>query len=96
MDWNQRLQAMDEAAWKRANVIGGSVLGLAVSAVLFWLSNYAEFAPYAFMGAAVLALFVPRFVQGRVGRSVRAGQNAMLCTLAACMGVHILYPLVNF
>lgn len=94
MDWNERIQAMDEAAWKKVNIAGGIVLGLVVGAVLFFLSDYAEFGPYAFMGAVVLALFVPRFVQSRVDRSVHVGQIAMLFTLAACMGVYIVYPLL--
>lgn len=93
MNTDQKIQAMSEAAWKRVNTIGGIVLGLIIGAVLFALSDSARFGPYAFMGAAVLSLFVPRFVQGRVARSVRTGQIAMLFTLAACMGAYIVYTL---
>ncbi len=85
---------MSEAAWKRVNIIGGIALGIIIGVVLFVLSDSARFGPFAFMGAAVLALFVPRFVQGRVVRSVRTGQIAMLFTVAACMGAYIIRGLL--
>ena len=77
--WEKRVNALSPEKWKLVQIVGGAVLGLVAVGLLFIGGE--ELSTYRMILAALVALFVPRYAERTLRRSMPIARRAMIIAL---------------
>ena len=91
-EMEKRIDAMTEKQWKRWQMMGGGVIGAVVVAALFLLGQ--ELSTYSLILAAVLAIFLPRYLERAWRRKLTTARFAMVVVMAA--GLVVAFLIMGF
>lgn len=92
--FEKRIAAIPDDKWKKYQIIGGLVLGLLSATCIVVLGRMESIGSMAFIGAAVLALFVPNILEKKGGRKIPVLRTALILALVVTMGLYMFYGLV--
>lgn len=94
-DLQKKIHDYSEKQWNLMQRAGGAVVGLACGFMLTHLSSYESIGMYGTIGAALIALFVPRLIEKRVKRSVQKGRVALMIALGVWLISYMLFMLIS-
>ena len=88
-DFQKRVAALSDRAWSAIQIAGGLVLGGASS--FFLMGGVQDDSQFMFViYALVLAVFVPKALEGVCGRSLSRARVTMLIAITAVMIVQLI------
>lgn len=77
----KKVRAYPEQQWNLIQRISGGALGLLCGFLLTYFGTLESTGMIATIGAVLIALFVPRFVENRVKRSMQKGRVMLMIAL---------------
>jgi len=86
-EMEKRIDAMTPEQWKRWQILGGAAAGVAVVACLFCFGQ--ELATYGLLLGALLAIFLPRYLERSWRRKLNTARFAMI--IAMVIGLVIMF-----
>ena len=89
--WEERIDALTPAQWKRWQILGGAAAGLVVMGSLFLFGQ--ELATYGLIVAALVALLLPRYLERAWRRKLTVAKRAMLITMV--IGLAVMFVVVG-
>ncbi len=93
-EFEKRMAAIPDDKWKKYQIIAGIILGLLSAMCIVVLGRMESIGSMAFIGAAVLALFVPNILEKKGGRKIPVLRTALILALVVTMGLYMFYGLV--
>ena len=87
-EWEKRIDALTPQQWKRWQIAGGAVIGLACVASMFLFGP--ELSSYGLIVAVVLALLLPRYLERAWRRSLNTARRAMIVALVIGLAAMLL------
>ena len=84
-EMEKRIDAMTPEQWKRWQILGGGAAGIAVVLCLFAFGQ--ELATYGLIVAAILAIFLPRYLERAWRRKLNTARMAMIVTMVIGLAV---------
>ena len=94
-DMQKKIRALPEKQWVLYQRIGGTVMGLLCGFLLTYFGSFESTGMFGTIGAVIIALFGPNFIEKRVKRTVQKGRVAMIIALAAWMLMFLLIMVIN-
>lgn len=77
--WEKRIDALSPQQWKRWQILGGALLGLAAVACLFVFGQ--ELSTYGLILAVILAVLVPRYLERAWRHPLATARVAMIVAM---------------
>ncbi len=80
-----KVGGIDEKRWLNYQMIGGAILGVAASAVLYLVKSDGSLLSFNFIIALAIVKFLPDYLEKQTGRSLNRARITMVVMMAAAI-----------
>ncbi len=80
-----KVAGIDEKRWLNYQMIGGAILGVAASAVLYLVKSDGSLLSFNFIIALAIVKFLPDYLEKQTGRSLNRARITMVVMMAAAI-----------
>ena len=94
-DLQKKVRDLPEKQWTLYQRIGGTVLGLLCGFLLTYFGSFESTGMFGTIGAVVIALFGPNFIEKRVKRTVQKGRIMLMISLGVWLLAYAAFMLLN-
>ena len=94
-DLQKKVRAFSEKQWVLYQRIGGTVLGLLCGFLLTYFGSFESTGMFGTIGAVIIALFGPNFIEKRVKRTVQKGRIMLMISLGVWLLAYAAFMLLN-
>ena len=94
-DLQKKVRAFSDKQWTLYQRIGGTVLGLLCGFLLTYFGSFESTGMFGTIGAVVIALFGPNFIEKKVKRSVQKGRVMLMISLGVWLLAYALIMLLG-
>ena len=94
-DTQKKIRALPDKQWVLYQRIGGTVMGLLCGFLLTYFGSFESTGMFGTIGAVIIALFGPNFIEKRVKRTVQKGRVMLMISLGAYLVVYAAVMLLN-
>ncbi|MPN01896.1 hypothetical protein SDC9_149109 [bioreactor metagenome] len=89
------MRAFPDKQWALYQRIGGTVLGLLCGFLLTYFGSFESTGMFGTIGAVIIALFGPNFIEKRVKRTVQKGRFMLMISLGVWLVAYALIMLLS-
>ncbi|MEA4869767.1 MAG: hypothetical protein VB062_03905 [Christensenella sp.] len=94
-DLQKKVRAFPDKQWALYQRIGGTVLGLLCGFLLTYFGSFESTGMFGTIGAVIIALFGPNFIEKRVKRTVQKGRFMLMISLGVWLVAYALIMLLS-
>ena len=94
-DLQKKVRDLPEKQWTLYQRIGGTVLGLLCGFLLTYFGSFESTGMFGTIGAVIIALFGPNFIEKQVKRTVQKGRIMLMIALGVWLVVYAATMLIG-